>query len=448
MAGGQSGSRSPARARSAAVGKPGEPFGRHAGEVAAEDRPVAHNPPDDALREVPARGSDGLLGSHDEPSGSAEPPDEVEVVADRQVAESACPIVGVAATEDSLVAVGQPSETGSAVCPPGDPPHRGAPALVRQGKGAGVRAPVERPADELDRAFGRPRIRVYEEEDVSARFPRRGGQPRSAASFGSQDPRADVMERLASRRPVAPVGDQQLALRIDSERGERRGRVRGLVAEGDDDGSQWARRRASDASIEARVKLPMPVAVLAGGASKRMGRPKAAMPWGAGNLLEFQTGRLAALFREVIVVAKEPPDFPVGPARVVLDTSTDYAAMYGLVCALAEAEDRMFVLAVDLPALTHDVVHAIATRGLTTPAAALVPEADGRLQPLAAVWRRSVMRFAYNRIARGKLSLSALFDEVGGEIFPESEWRALDPSGNSFANMNTLADWAAHRERA
>ena len=280
------------------------------------------------------------------------------------------------------------------------------------------------------------------------RFPRRGGQPCAPGSVSRENPRADLLKSIARRGPVAPVGDQQLAVPIDSERGELRGRLGSLVTKWDDDGSEWERRRASDATIEARVKLPMPAAVLAGGASKRMGRPKAALPWGAGNLLEFQTGRLAALFREVIVVAKEPPDFPVGPARVVLDTSTDYAAMYGLVSALAEAEDRMFVLAVDLPALTHDVVHAIATRGLKTPAAALVPEADGRLQPLAAVWRRSALRFASNRIARGKLSLSALFDEVGGEIFPESEWRALDPSGNSFANINTLADWAAHRERA
>ncbi|HSD72752.1 MAG TPA: NTP transferase domain-containing protein, partial [Thermoanaerobaculia bacterium] len=97
------------------------------------------------------------------------------------------------------------------------------------------------------------------------------------------------------------------------------------------------------------MKFPMPAAVLAGGASKRMGRPKAALPWGAGNLLEFQTGRLAALFREVIVVVKRPPDFPVGPARVVFDTSPEYAAIHGLARALEETEDRMFVLAVDLP---------------------------------------------------------------------------------------------------
>jgi len=205
-------------------------------------------------------------------------------------------------------------------------------------------------------------------------------------------------------------------------------------------------RGALDASI-AKVKLPMPAAVLAGGASKRMGRPKAALPWGAGSLLVYQTTRLSALFSDVYVVLKKDPDFPVGPAHVLLDSSPEFAAIHGLVRALEEAQDRVFVLAVDLPGLTHDLVRAIADRGLATPAPALIPEAGGRLQPLAAVWRRSAARFAKDRIGRGMLSLTALADEVAAEIFPEKEWRRFDPSGAAFANLNTFADFAAHRER-
>jgi len=191
----------------------------------------------------------------------------------------------------------------------------------------------------------------------------------------------------------------------------------------------------------------MPAAVLARGASQRMGRPKAALPWGAGNLLEFQTGRLSTFFREVFVVVKEKPDFPIGPAKVLLDRSPEFAAIHGLLRALEEAEDRIFILAVDLPGLNHDVIREIAQRGLKTPAAALIPEADGRLQPLAAVWRRSAARFAQQRVDKGMLSLAALADEVAAEILPEKVWRVLDPSRAAFANMNTLADWAAHRER-
>jgi molybdopterin-guanine dinucleotide biosynthesis protein A len=192
----------------------------------------------------------------------------------------------------------------------------------------------------------------------------------------------------------------------------------------------------------------MPAAVLAGGASQRMGRSKAALPWGPGNLLEFQTGRLAHLFREVFVVVKEKPDFAVGPARVVVEDAPEFAAIHGLARALEEADDRIFVLAVDLPVITHDVVREIVRRAEATSALALIPEAAGRLQPLAAVWRRAAARFARTRIARRDLSLTGLAEEVGAETFPEREWRKLDPSGASFTNVNTVNDYLAHRERA
>jgi molybdenum cofactor guanylyltransferase len=196
------------------------------------------------------------------------------------------------------------------------------------------------------------------------------------------------------------------------------------------------------------LKLPMPAAVLAGGASRRMGRAKAALPYGGSTLLEFQTTRLAGLFEEVLVMAKEVPVFPSGPARIVLDRAVDHAAIHGLVRALEEARDRIFVLAVDLPAIPPALISLIAQRGLATDAAAVVPRSGSRLQPLAAVWRRSCLAAAQRRVAAGELSLHGLAEEVGAEILDEKEWRAIDPSGVAFANLNTLEEYAAQRERA
>ena len=192
----------------------------------------------------------------------------------------------------------------------------------------------------------------------------------------------------------------------------------------------------------------MPAAVLAGGASQRMGRPKASLPYGAGTLLDFQVAKLSAVFDEVFVVAKDAPSAAVEPARVVLDRYPEHAAIYGLVRALEEAKDRIFVLAVDLPALTPVLLRVIAARGLATKAAALIPRAGGKLQPLAAVWRQAALATAKCRIGKENLSLHALAEDVGAEIFDESEWRSLDPSGTAFENLNTLEQYEAMRERA
>lgn len=179
-----------------------------------------------------------------------------------------------------------------------------------------------------------------------------------------------------------------------------------------------------------------------------MGVPKAALPYGRTTLLAHQTGRLSAIFSEVFVVAKEAPGFDAGPARVVLDRTDDHAPIHGLIRALEEAADRLFVLAVDLPVVTVEVIRAVARRSLACDAAVVLPRAEDRLQPLAAVWRRSVLPAALARIARGELSLYGLAEEVGAETVPEEVWRALDPSGNSFANINTIEEYAAIRERA
>jgi molybdopterin-guanine dinucleotide biosynthesis protein A len=179
-----------------------------------------------------------------------------------------------------------------------------------------------------------------------------------------------------------------------------------------------------------------------------MGRPKAALPYGPGTLLEHQTGRLAPLFAETLVVVKEPPEFPVGPARVLLDREPGFAAIAGLARALEEVESLVFVLAVDLPLVPPELIREIARRGQETPAPALVPRAGGLLQPLAAVWKKEALAAARSRMARGEMALHGLAGEIGAEVLEEEELRRWDPSGVAFTNLNTIESWIAMRERA
>lgn len=196
------------------------------------------------------------------------------------------------------------------------------------------------------------------------------------------------------------------------------------------------------------MKIPMAVALLAGGASKRMGRPKALLPFGRGTLLQHQLTRLSSLFEEIFLVVKDPPDAATGRARVLLDATPRRAPIFGVIRALEEVPDHVFVLAIDLPLITPDLLRAIAERGLATKTPALIPEAKGRLEPLAAVWRHSVLTFARKQLAAGDLSLQNLARAASAEIFPETEWRQWDTSGNSLANLNTMNDYLALRERA
>ena len=196
------------------------------------------------------------------------------------------------------------------------------------------------------------------------------------------------------------------------------------------------------------MKISMPAALLAGGASRRMGRPKALLRFGSGTLLHHQLTKLAPLFEEIFLVVKDPPDAATGKARLLLDATPRQGPIYGLIRTLEEVADRVFVIAIDLPLMASDVIRGIAERGAGTAAPALIPQAGGRLQPLAAVWRRSALAAARQQVRSGNLALHVLAETVGAEILPESEWRRLDPSGNSFTNLNTMEDYLAMRERA
>jgi molybdopterin-guanine dinucleotide biosynthesis protein A len=196
------------------------------------------------------------------------------------------------------------------------------------------------------------------------------------------------------------------------------------------------------------MRFPFPAAVLAGGASRRMGRPKASLPFGSGTLLQHQVVRVAPLFSEVLVVVKDTPDSALGRARVLLDSTARQGAIFGLTRGLEEVEDHLFVLAVDTPVLAPALIAEIARRSLKMTASVLLPRAGGRLQPLAAVWRRAVLPLALERIASEQLSLQDLAQEAGAEVLEEAEWRRFDPSGNSFENLNTLEEYVAARERA
>ena len=161
-----------------------------------------------------------------------------------------------------------------------------------------------------------------------------------------------------------------------------------------------------------------------------MGVAKASLPYGKTTLLAHQTGRLSRIFEEVLVVAKEAPAFDAGPSRLVLDRTSDRLRSTASSARSRRSADRLFVLAVDLPVMTEEVIRI--DRGGEPGVARrrpFCPRADGRLQPLAAVWRRSVLPAALARIARGELSLYGLAREVGAEILPEEAWRAGRPLG-------------------
>ena len=139
------------------------------------------------------------------------------------------------------------------------------------------------------------------------------------------------------------------------------------------------------------VAVEASLLVLAGGSSRRMGRPKAWLEVGQTILLRWVADRLAPQFAEVLVSFAEPEQLeqPV-PYRVVFDRKHSAGPMAGIEAGLAAARhDPVFVIACDMPYVTrHVATLAVAAARMCD---AAVPRIDGRPEPVCAAYRRSAL---------------------------------------------------------
>jgi molybdopterin-guanine dinucleotide biosynthesis protein A len=185
-------------------------------------------------------------------------------------------------------------------------------------------------------------------------------------------------------------------------------------------------------------------AVLAGGASSRMGRDKAHLEVGGVAGATRAARLLESLFEEVLLVGGNPP--ADAPGRRVPDGAGPACALRGLVAALAAAAaPRVLVVATDLPRLGEDLPLALVA---WPEADAVVPRTSRGPQPLCALYARdAVLPVARARLASGELALHGLLAALRTAYLEPADLARLDPQGTALFNLNTPDDLAALESR-
>jgi molybdopterin-guanine dinucleotide biosynthesis protein A len=197
--------------------------------------------------------------------------------------------------------------------------------------------------------------------------------------------------------------------------------------------------------------------VLAGGRSSRMGSSKAWLEWHGATLLE----RVVAIVGRavdggpVVVVAAVGQELPVLPARVRLatDTRDGLGPLQGIASgleALAGAADVAFVSSTDAALLHPAFVRRVLT-GLTDDLDALVPDARGHRQPLAAAYRVELAGTIDALLAEGLAKPAFLYERCRTRFVDEA-WlladrslAAADPALASLVNLNDPEEYEAAR---
>jgi molybdopterin-guanine dinucleotide biosynthesis protein A len=185
--------------------------------------------------------------------------------------------------------------------------------------------------------------------------------------------------------------------------------------------------------------------LLAGGESKRMGRPKADLTFRGKPLLPALVERLQTVCTGgVLVVRRAGQTLPALPpaARVVDDLLPERAALGGLFTGLALADTRFVLLAAcDMPLLSTTLIEAMRVR---PPAGAdvLLPLRGGHSEPTHAIYGHRCLGAIKRALLAGEYGMGGWLGSVRVERMDESWWRALDPDGRSFLNVNTPEDLA------
>jgi molybdopterin-guanine dinucleotide biosynthesis protein A len=194
------------------------------------------------------------------------------------------------------------------------------------------------------------------------------------------------------------------------------------------EGARWGWRR------------PATLIVLAGGRSRRMGQDKALLPIDGRPLIERVVQALAPHFAEVLVSVAEPGRYEFLGRRTVVDRQPGEGPLMGLASALAaSSHDVNLVVPCDAP----DVSVPLALRLLRAArgADAAVPRtAEGRPEPLFAVYRRRTLPRLEAALAAGERTLRHLYPALA------VRWVDL-PAGAQVANLNTMDDYVRHARR-
>lgn len=182
--------------------------------------------------------------------------------------------------------------------------------------------------------------------------------------------------------------------------------------------------------------------ILCGGASRRMGRPKAWLDW-AGEPLLIRVVRTVAVACDQVVVAAGPgqdlPTLPEG-VLVVRDSVAHAGPVHGLSTALSVVSDGPFFLTgCDAPFLIPELIELL-FESLGTHDA-VVPMVGDQFQPLCAVYSTTIRGVVASMNGIG--SLRAILDRIDVRTIDEATLRTVDPQLRAFLPINTPDDVAA-----
>jgi molybdenum cofactor guanylyltransferase len=177
--------------------------------------------------------------------------------------------------------------------------------------------------------------------------------------------------------------------------------------------------------------------ILAGGRSSRMKFNKAFAEIGGRPVIKIIIDKFARSFDETIIIANEPDLYAhLGPA-VYPDIYPRMGPVSGIHSGLFHAKNEaVFVLGCDMPFVNMDLVAFMVS--VLADHDSVVPEIDGYLQPLAAVYHCKCLPILTDCLKTDRVKLIRIFEELNALVLNRDILQRFGIVEEIFLNVNDM----------
>jgi molybdopterin-guanine dinucleotide biosynthesis protein A len=182
-------------------------------------------------------------------------------------------------------------------------------------------------------------------------------------------------------------------------------------------------------------------AVIAGGKSSRMGQDKSFVHVGGIPMIERVIAALRAINpAELILITNKPDAYAHLNLTMHADVLPEKGSLGGIYTAIYHTPSPYtLVAACDMPFLNPAVLRYLieGQSEENAPYDVVVPRVDDYPEPLHALYSKACLEPIRVRLEADQLKVIGFYESVRVRYVEESEWRAIDPDGRSFKNINT-----------
>ncbi len=189
-------------------------------------------------------------------------------------------------------------------------------------------------------------------------------------------------------------------------------------------------------------------AVLAGGRSRRMGRDKALLTIDGVPLLQRTIATTDSLCVRGLIVSNNPAAHGRFAWPTVPDRFPETGPLGGLATALFHSTTPyVLLLACDMPNLSTPLLRYIIDRQ-SDAFQAVIPDSPHGLQPLCALYNRSILLQAEAAIRQQRLSMRAFVSQLTACVVSPQDWMPLSEGVDPFLNLNTPEEYRSEQKKA